>query len=115
MTAEEHSEIKNCCRKTIMKMMSERKRDESDIDFCPRGLETRTKEGQKEKNQRKDAVKRAVLLQQRLQKEEGAVDPQFLAVVSQTETKESAEAARFAALKDAEEAWLYLHEELRAP
>lgn len=87
-------------------------RIDADSDFCPRGLESRTKDGQKTKNERKDAVRRAVLLQQKHQQEEGMVDPEFIAAISSTKTKVSAEEAREAALKDAEEAWLYHHEDL---
>lgn len=108
MTEEEHQEIKTECRQTILKMMrNDEAIDAQDSDFCSRGLEMRTKQGQKDKCTRKEAVKRAVLLQQHLQRAEGIIDCEFLAVVSSVKTKASAEAAYETALRDAEEARLY--------
>jgi hypothetical protein len=110
MTEEEHKEIKMLCRQTILKMMSnDEDVDVDGSDFCSRGLEMRTKQSQKEKVKRKDAARHAVFLQQKLQQDEGIVDCEFLAAISSVKTKASSFAAHQAALRDAEESWLYLH------
>ena len=75
-----------------------------------------------ERNKRKQTARRAVLLQVQLQQDEGIHDPHFIAAVSITKTKASAERAHQMALRDAEEAsaylrdaeeaWTYLYHEL---
>ena len=110
MMEDEHRGIKLECRQTIWKMMNnDGDVDTADSTFCSRGLERRTKQGQREKMKRKEAVRRAVLSQQYLQREEGIVDFDCIAVVCSSKTKSSSDAALAAALRDAEEARLYLY------
>lgn len=109
LTEKEHAEIKNHCRQTILKMMrNDEEVDAEDSDFCSRGLEMRTKLGQHAKRMRKEAARRAVLLQQQLQQEEGIVDAEFIAVISSVKTRPSYDTAREAAMRDADESRLYL-------
>lgn len=113
LTEEEHAEIKLHCKETVWKMMrQDPDLDEEDGVFFSRGLECRTREGQKEKNKRKEAVKRAVLLQQELQMEEGIVDPEFLAAVSMGKTRFSLKMAQEAGQWDAEEAARVFEEDI---
>ena len=114
MTEDEQNAIKIHCRISVQKMTN----NDPDIDndnseYCSRGLECRTREGVMERNKRKQAARRAVLLQVQLQLDEGIYDPQFIAAVSINKTKASAELAHRLALRDAEEAMTYLHHELR--
>lgn len=111
MTDFEHAEIKDHCKCTVQKMM----RGDDDVDkefsdFCSRGLESRTRQGMKEKKHRKDELRRAVLIQDQLQKEEGTFDPEFLALISVSKSRESQDIALERASQDAKEAWQYLHE-----
>jgi hypothetical protein len=108
LTEEDQIEIKALCRQTIFKMMrNEKDLDLDGSDFCSRGLEMRTKHGQREKVSRKEAARRAVLLQQKQQQDEGIFDAEFIALISAVKTKASSIAAREAALRDSEEALLY--------
>ena len=110
MSEAEHAEIKDHCKCTVQKMM----RGDDDVDkefsdFCSRGLESRTRQGMKEKKHRKDELRRAVLIQEQLQKDEGTFDPEFLALISVSKSRESQDLALERASQDAKEAWHYLH------
>ncbi len=110
LTEEEQSDIKNHCLLIIQKMKShDQDIDTEDCEFCTRGLESRTRQGRDERSRRKYAVRRAVLLQEKLQRDEGIYDPDFIAAVGALKTKESVNLAYVLARRDAEEAWQYLH------
>lgn len=115
LTEEDQIAIKIHCQESVLKMINnDPDIDTENSDFCSRGLECRTREGTLERNKRKQAARRAVLLQVQLQQDEGIHDPYFIAAVSVTKTKASAERARQLALQDAEEAWAYLHHKMRS-
>lgn len=96
MSAEDHAAIKEDCRQTVRKMMS----GTVDDSCCTRGLEDRTKEGARRRKRTKDSVRRAVIFQQDVQSQEGICDPEFIAAISITKSKESARAAWEIALRD---------------
>jgi hypothetical protein len=80
-------------RTTVTMMMRGEVISEDDPDFCTRGLECRTKAGSKARNRYKLRVRSAVLNEQDLQREEGIVDPDFIAMASMDESSKCREAA----------------------
>jgi hypothetical protein len=104
MSQEDFQTIKAHLKVTIKMMMTNREIDEEDEDYCTRGLEFRTREGRRQRNKNKVAARRVVLLQQKVQLEEGVYDPEFIALVSAAKTAQSPQVAHQMALRDAEEA-----------
>jgi hypothetical protein len=80
-------------RTTITMMMRAEAISDDDPDFCTRGLEFRTKAGSKTRSRYKLRVRSAVLNEQDLQREEGIVDPDFIAMASMDESSKCREAA----------------------
>lgn len=111
ITEAEQTEIKNEIRNTILAMnRKDQGNTTKDDQFCFRGLECRTRQGHCEKVQRKESVRRAVLLQEQLQRDEGIYDDEFIAAISSSKSRSSIDNALKLALQDAEDAWQYLHE-----
>jgi hypothetical protein len=106
MTPDDFTLIKNQCRMTLRLMRFDNSVDEEldGVDFCARGLEVKTKDGQRERRDNKNAVRSAVIREQKAQRENGISDANFIAVVSMMKSQKSVRAARLVALRDAEEA-----------
>lgn len=58
-----------------------------DIDYCSRGLEGKTPAGSKRRQKNKLRVRRAVLEEQEIQRDEGVFDPDYLGEVSFTNSQ----------------------------
>lgn len=71
-----------------------------DIDYCKRGLEGKTPSGSKRRQKNKLKVRRAVLEEQDIQREEGVPNPEFLAEVSRSISKPIVMEAHKKALED---------------
>jgi hypothetical protein len=112
MTPEEFTLIKVQCRMTLRLMRLDHSVNEEfhRAEFCARGLEVKTKDGQRERRDNKNAVRSAVIREQQAQRENGISDANFIAVVSMMKSQKSIRAARLVALQDAEEAVEYLSE-----
>ena len=101
--------IRASAKATVKLMMSRREISQYDLDeFCPRGLEDRTRQGLRERSRNKEAVRDAVLKEQEAQWDEDVYDPEFLAAVSLSRSRDSSEKAWQRAQLDAEEANQYL-------
>jgi hypothetical protein len=109
MTEEEHLLIRASSKMTV-KMMMKGEIPQDDLEeFCPRGLEGKTRRGMHERNRIKKSVREAVLREQEAQWTNGDCDPEFLAEVSISRSKESMEKALRMAQMDAQEAEQYLN------
>lgn len=97
-------------RTTVTMMMRGETIPDDDLDFCTRGLEFRTKAGSKVRSRYKLRVRSAVLNEQDLQREEGFVDPDFIAMASMDESAECREAAFQRAEQDAKRVEKFLEE-----
>lgn len=82
MAPEEFKTIKNAAKTTVLMMMAGETFHEDDPDFCARGLEFRTRKGNKIRAANKLKARSAVLNEQDLQREEGFHDPEFIAMAS---------------------------------
>ncbi|KAG7347775.1 hypothetical protein IV203_016480 [Nitzschia inconspicua] len=91
---------------TVKMMMRGEKCD--DVDYCSRGLEGKTPIGSKERQKNKLKVRKALLEEQQLQRDEGIHDPEQLAQVSMKHSKHVCAQARNAALRDEEAIREYL-------
>ena len=74
--------------------------------FCRRGLVRHLPDEAHERCQRKAAARQAVLVEQRLQTEEGSNDPEYIAMIYAGACESSREAAFDQALCDECDAWL---------
>jgi len=71
-----------------------------DIDYCSRGLEGKTPTGSKRRQKNKLRVRKALLEEQEMQREEGVMDPEYLAEVSRKYSEEVVAEAHNVALCD---------------
>ena len=102
MAPEEFKTIKNDAKTTVLMMMAGETFHEDDPDFCARGLEFRTRKGNKIRSANKLKARSAVLNEQDLQREEGFHDPEFIAMASLDISFECREQAQKRGEKDAE-------------
>lgn len=79
-----------------------------DVDYCSRGLEGKTPTGSKQRQKNKLKVRKALLLEQEMQREEGVHDPEYLAQVSINYSKDVCAEAHNAAVRDEEDIREYL-------
>lgn len=82
MSPVDYKMIKNVAKTTVLMMMAGETIRENDPDFCTRGLEFRTRKGNKIRSANKLRARSAVLNEQDLQREEGFHDPEFIAMAS---------------------------------
>jgi hypothetical protein len=71
-----------------------------DVDYCSRGLEGKTPTGSKKRQKNKLRVRKALLEEQEIQREEGVLDPDYLAQVSIKYSKDVISEAHDVALRD---------------
>ena len=71
-----------------------------DIDYCKRGLEGKTPSGSKRRQKNKLKVRKAVLEEQDIQRDEGIFNPEYLAEVSRSISKPIILEAHKKALED---------------
>lgn len=71
-----------------------------DIDYCSRGLEGKTPTGSKKRQKNKLRVRKSLLEEQEIQREEGVLDPDYLAQVSIKYSKDVVAEAHNVALRD---------------
>lgn len=71
-----------------------------DVDYCSRGLEGKTPDGSKRRQKNKLRVRKALLEEQEMQREEGVIDAEYLAQVSIKHSKEIVAEAHTVALMD---------------
>jgi hypothetical protein len=71
-----------------------------DVDYCSRGLEGKTPTGSKRRQKNKQRVRKALLEEQTIQREEGVYDPEYLAQVSIKYSKTVIEEAYQSGLRD---------------
>mmetsp|Transcript_2883 Transcript_2883/g.4587 ORF Transcript_2883/g.4587 Transcript_2883/m.4587 type:complete len:227 (+) Transcript_2883:1-681(+) len=79
-----------------------------DVDYCSRGLEGKTPAGSKQRQKNKLRVRKALLEEQEIQREEGVHDDEYLAQVSMKHSKDVCIQARNAAIQDEEAIREYL-------
>ena len=102
MSPIEFKTIKNGAKTTVLMMMAGEKFHEEDPDFCSRGLEFRTRKGNKIRAANKLKARSAVLNEQELQRDEGFHDPEFIAMASLDVSQECRQQAHKRGEKDAE-------------
>ena len=71
-----------------------------DVDYCSRGLEGKTPVGSKRRQKNKLRVRKALLEEQEIQREEGVNDPEYLAQVSIKYSADVVQQAHDTALED---------------
>jgi len=71
-----------------------------DVDYCSRGLEGKTPVGSKRRQKNKLRVRKALLEEQEIQREEGVFDPEYLSQVSIKYSADVVKEAHNTALKD---------------
>lgn len=101
MSPVEYKTIKNGAKTTVLMMMAGEKFHQDDPDFCSRGLEFRTRKGNKIRAANKLKARSAVLNEQDLQRDEGFHDPEFIAMASLDVSHECREQAQKRGEKDA--------------
>jgi hypothetical protein len=79
-----------------------------DVDYCSRGLEGKTPAGSKQRQKNKLRVRKALLDEQEIQREEGIRDSEFLAEVSRKNSRDVCTQARNTAIRDEEAVRDYL-------
>jgi hypothetical protein len=79
-----------------------------DVDYCSRGLEGKTPVGSKKRQKNKLRVRKALLEEQEIQREEGVFDPEYLAQVCLKYSREVNIAAHSQGLRDEREIQEYL-------
>ena len=97
-TSHEYSAFSESVEKTIMKM--EQGKELKEKKYCARGLESMMPEKHYEKGQRRREVFRAVLDEQKAQKDNRVDDPEAIARVYAKRSLDSKVAARLAAQRD---------------
>lgn len=80
-----------------------------DVDYCSRGLEGKTPVGSKRRQKNKLRVRRALLEEQEIQRDEGVFDPDYLAEVSIKNSKDVVLDAHNVALNDERSIQAYLN------
>ena len=73
-----------------------------DVDYCSRGLEGKTPAGSKQRQKNKLRVRKALLEEQEIQREEGIRDDEFLGEVSRKNSRDVCIHARNTAIRDEE-------------
>jgi len=81
-----------------------------DVDYCSRGLEGKTPAGSKRRQKNKMKVRRAVLEEQDIQRDEGVINPDFLGEVSRMCSKDVTLQAHERGLADEDAVREYLHD-----
>lgn len=94
---------------TVKMIMKEEACD--DIDYCSRGLEGKTPAGSKRRQKNKMKVRRAVLEEQDIQRDEGIINPDFLGEVSRMCSKDVGQQAHERALADEDAVREYIHDD----
>mmetsp|Transcript_52788 Transcript_52788/g.152205 ORF Transcript_52788/g.152205 Transcript_52788/m.152205 type:complete len:213 (-) Transcript_52788:207-845(-) len=79
-----------------------------DVDYCSRGLEGKTPTGSKQRQKNKLRVRKAVLEEQEIQREEGVLDDDYLGEVSRVNSKDIVQKAHEVALMDEQDIQDYL-------
>mmetsp|Transcript_23119 Transcript_23119/g.54661 ORF Transcript_23119/g.54661 Transcript_23119/m.54661 type:complete len:325 (+) Transcript_23119:323-1297(+) len=102
MSPIDYKMIKNMAKTTVLMMMAGEYIDDDDPDLCTRGLEFRTRKGNKIRSANKLRAKSAVLNEQDLQRDEGFHDPEFIAMASLDVSHECREQAQKRGVKDAQ-------------
>ena len=74
-----------------------------DVDYCSRGLEGKTPAGSKQRQKNKLRVRKALITEQEMQREEGVHDPEYLAQVSIKNSLDVRMHAHKVAVRDEEE------------
>jgi len=110
MSPMDYKMIKNIAKSTVLMMMAGEKIHDNDPDFCTRGLEFRTKKGNKIRAANKLRARVAVLNEQDLQREEGFHDPEFIAMASLDESFECREQAQKRGEKDSRAILTYVND-----
>lgn len=95
--------------KVTVKMMMKGECPTDDVDYCSRGLEGKTPTGAKRRQQNKFRVRKALLEEQEMQREEGICDPEYLGQVSRENSKDVCIQARHTALTDEQAIQEYLN------
>jgi hypothetical protein len=113
MSPIDYKMIKNMAKTTVLMMMAGERIGEEDPDFCSRGLEFRTRKGQKVRSANKLRCRSAVLNEQDLQREEGFHDPEFIAMASLDISHDCREQAQKRGDKDAEAILTYTNDVAR--
>jgi len=98
MTMQDYLMIKAVVKSTVAMMMKGESMDEA--EWCPRGLESRTRAGAKIRSRAKLRTRSAVLNEQDMQREEGFEDPQFIAMACMEESELSRASARSRGVQD---------------
>ena len=108
MSPIDYKMIKSMAKTTVLMMMSGEHIDDDDPDFCTRGLEFRTRRGNKIRSANKLRAKSAVLNEQDLQRDEGFHDPEFIAMASLDVSYECREQAQKRGEQDAQAILTYI-------
>lgn len=93
--------------KVTVKMMMKGEPCDDD-DYCSRGLEGKTPTGSKRRQKNKMKVRKALLEEQDIQREEGVNDPEYLGQVSRKYSEDIVQQAHSQGLRDEQEAMAYL-------
>jgi len=105
-TEEEYSEIKKGCIRTLRQMMNANFRE--DQEFCPRGLEVRTKDASLARKEIRGMATQLVIEEQDLQTEWGVKNDERIRQCYQEISQEAHKLAHQRALSDAKAAREYL-------
>lgn len=108
MSPIDYKMIKNMAKTTVLMMMAGEYIDDEDPHFCTRGLEFRTRKGNKVRSANKLIARSAVLNEQDLQRDEGFHDPEFIAMAAMDVSYECRDQARERGVQDAEAVKTYL-------
>ncbi len=103
------SEDKQCyveAKKTVIMMMKGMSFD--DVETCSRGLESKTRDGLKKRVQNKKKAVNALLMEQKVQRLGGSINPEQLAEVVSKQTKDLAEYAAEVAVQDEQDVQEFL-------
>lgn len=105
-TEEEYTEIKKGCVRTLRQMMNADFRE--DENFCPRGLEVRTKDASSARKEVRGMATQMVIEEQHLQTEWGVKNEERIRKCYQEVSQEAHKLAHYRALTDAKVAKEYL-------
>jgi hypothetical protein len=100
MTMPDYLMIRAVIKTTVLMMMRGEMVSEDDEDFCPRGLESKTKLGSRARSRAKLRARFAVLNEQDIQREESFEDPHLIAMAYIDESEESRASAQAKADQD---------------
>jgi len=110
MSPIDYKMIKNMAKTTVLMMMAGEHIADDDPDFCKRGLEFRTRKGNKIRSANKLRARSAVLNEQDLQRDEGFHDPEFIAMASLDVSYECREQAQKRGEQDAQAILTYVND-----